>query len=144
MGNLGTKELEVLRYVADHAPITVGEVAEGFGEPRGLARTTMLSVMEKLREKGHVTRKKIGGVYRYSTCVSKAQLMQNLIRDFMDRALGGSLSPFVAYVAEEAKVSDEEYQELQRLMQELEAQRAEAKVKGRAKGNRNAHSEPLD
>jgi predicted transcriptional regulator len=123
--------LEVLRYVADNAPITVGEVAQGFGEPRGLARTTMLSVMEKLREKGHVTRRKIGGVYHYSTKVPKAQLLQNLVSDFIDRAMGGSLSPFVAYLAEEATVSDEEYEELQQLMQELEAQRLKAKAKAK-------------
>ena len=85
--------------------------------------------MEKLREKGHVTRKKIRGVYHYSPSVPKAQLLQNLVRDFMDRALGGSLSPFVAYVAEEANVSEEEYQELQRLMIELEAQRLKAAAK---------------
>src|SRR5207249_331104 len=56
--SLGDQELEVLRFVAEHAPISVGEVAERFGEPRGLARTTILTVMERLRKKGFLTRSK--------------------------------------------------------------------------------------
>ena len=47
---LGDQELETLRYISEHAPISVGEVAAGFGEPRGLARTTVLTVMELTKQ----------------------------------------------------------------------------------------------
>ncbi len=51
---VGDQELVVLRWVAEHGPVTVGEVAEKFGEPQGLARSTILTVMERLRGKGHL------------------------------------------------------------------------------------------
>ena len=38
MKTVGDQELMLLRDIAEIGPSTVGEVAERFGEPRGLAR----------------------------------------------------------------------------------------------------------
>src|SRR5688500_6555756 len=80
---LGDQQLEVLRFVTDHAPITVGAVAEQFGGPQGLARTTILTVMERLREKGYLTRAKRGGVFHYSPAIVKNDLLRNLVENFV-------------------------------------------------------------
>ena len=45
----------------------------------------------------------------------------------MEGALGGSLSPFVAYLAETTDVDDDVLEELRRLVRELDAQREEGK-----------------
>jgi predicted transcriptional regulator len=123
---IGQAELELLRYVADHHPITVRAVAEHLAETKGLARTTALTVMERLRKKGFLTRRKASGAYEYSPSVPKADLQQTLIGDFVERALGGSLGPFVAYLASGGRLSSEEFDELKRLVADLEAQRGEA------------------
>jgi predicted transcriptional regulator len=127
---LGDQELEVLRHVAAHGPISVGDVAAQFGEPRGtgsraLARTTILTVMERLRRKGYLARAREGGVYRYSACVPQADVLRCLVRQFVERTLAGSLSPFVAYLAESRELSDEQLAELRRLVDEIEAGRKE-------------------
>lgn len=83
--------------------------------------------MERLRKKGYLTRKRIDGVYRYSPRVPKANLLQKLVRDFVETALGGSLAPFVSYLVEEAKVSEEELKELKKVVRELEAQEKSGK-----------------
>ena len=49
---IGDQELALLQYIDEHAPATVGEVASGYGEARGLARSTVLTMMERLRAKG--------------------------------------------------------------------------------------------
>lgn len=123
--HLGDQELEVLRYVAEHGPLTVGQAVEGFGTPRGLARSTILTVMERLRQKGFVTRRKHGGIYEYVSAKSGAELMRNVVGDFVQRSLAGSVSPFVAYLAEAQKVSDDELAELEDLVNRLQAQRKE-------------------
>ena len=71
---LGELQLEVLSFLSDRGPLTVGEVAARFGEPRRLARTTILTVMERLREKGYATRTKQEGVFRYTACAGKPEL----------------------------------------------------------------------
>lgn len=123
--NIGRMELEILQFIADRHPVTVREVAEHFAYTKGYARTTVLTVMERLRQKGYLTRKKVGSTYQYSPSQPKTALLQALVRDFVQGVLGGSLSPFMAYLAQEAELSDEELQELQRLVQELDARRRE-------------------
>jgi len=54
----GELELEVWRYIADHAPVAARQVAAQFAEQRGLARTTVLTVIERLRQKGYLTRRR--------------------------------------------------------------------------------------
>jgi len=118
---LGEQELALLRYVIDRAPVSVGEAAEAFGKARGLARTTVLTVMERLRKKGYLERSRDeGGAYRYSPCVSRAELLRALVGDFTERMLGGSLQPFVAYLAEEAELSEEELRTLRKLAERLD------------------------
>jgi len=121
--SLGEKELELLRFVTDHAPIAMGDVAEQYGSQRGLARTTMHTVLERLRRKGYLTREKIGGVYQYSPCVERTELLTNLVSDFMQRVLRGSLTPFTAYLAQHPDLREEELDELKELVRSLDERR---------------------
>jgi predicted transcriptional regulator len=116
---IGSAQLEVLRYVQDHHPVTVRQVATFLAETRGLTRTTALNVMERLREKGHLRRELVKGVFHYSPVQSKVQLLRGLVRDFVEQALQGSLEPFVAYLAEEADLSDEELEQLRKKIRNL-------------------------
>lgn len=114
--NVGQAEMDILRYVADHHPITVREVANHVADTKGHVRTTVLNVMERLRKKGFLTRQKVDGIFKYSPSTPKNQLLQGLVRDFVERALGGSIAPFVAYLGEREKLSDEEVAELRQLL----------------------------
>ena len=120
---LGELELEVLGYVADHHPVGARQVADEFGEPRGLARTTILTVLENLRAKGYVTRKKEGRVFLYSPASTKTELLRTLVQGFVEKTLGGSVSPIVAYLDQSRQISDEELAKLQRLVEDLRAER---------------------
>ncbi|MDY7227773.1 BlaI/MecI/CopY family transcriptional regulator [Hyalangium rubrum] len=120
---VGEQELAVLRYVAEHGPATVGEVAERFGEPQGLARSTILTVMERLRLKGHLTRHKVEGVFQYSSPVPASELLRGVVGEFVQRTLSGSLSPFVTYLAEADDVSEEELQQLQDVVARLQSRK---------------------
>lgn len=123
MKAVGEQELSVLRYVAEHGPVTVGEVAERFGEAQGLARSTILTVMERLRKKGHLTRRKVEGVFQYSSPLPASELLRGVVGDFVERTLAGSLSPFVTYLAEAEDVSEEELQQLQDVVARLQSRK---------------------
>jgi predicted transcriptional regulator len=121
--SVGGQELEVLRFIAEHAPISTGEVARQFGEPNNLARGTILKMMERLHKKGYLTRRQEARVYAYSPSVPKQQLLQNLMQEFVERTLKGSVSPIVAYLTSSRQVSDAELEELGRLVEELRVER---------------------
>ncbi len=117
---LGRVQLEVLQYVADHHPVRVGEVADHFARTEGKARTTILTVMEKLREKGYLVRKKRKGTFHYSPRLTKSDLMASVVQRFVEESLGGSVSPFIAYLAKSGKLSDSETARLEDLVRDLE------------------------
>lgn len=121
---LGAQELELLRYLTDERsgePRTVGEVAEGYGAPRRLSRSTVVTVMDRLRAKGYLARQKgDDGVYRYAPVTPKEEVLGGLIERFVERTLSGSLSPLAAYFGRRKKLSPDEQRQLEDLLRKLE------------------------
>ena len=122
---IGDQELGLLHYLSDHESASVGEVAAGFGEPRGLARSTVLTMMERLRSKGYLRRRQLKGMFRYSTATGPGEAMRSAVGSFVEKTLSGSVSPFVAWMSERAKVSDTELAELEALVVQLQSKRRE-------------------
>lgn len=123
--SIGDQELALLHYLAEHEPASVGEVAAGFGEAHGLARSTVLTMMERLRAKGYLKRRQLKGVYRYSTATGPGEAMRRAVDSFVENTLRGSVSPFVAWMAERGEVSDAELAELEALVARLQTARKE-------------------
>lgn len=123
---IGDQELALLRYLAEHQAASVGEVAAGFGEPRGLARSTVLTMMERLRGKAYLKRRQLRGLYRYSTATAPKEAMRSAVGSFVEKTLSGSVSPFVAWMSERAEVSDNELSELEALVAQLQSKRRES------------------
>jgi len=118
---LGNQELLLLNYLAEHGPLSVGEAAESFGKAHGLARTTVLTMMERLRKKGRLTREKVEGIYRYRPALPRDELQRGLVDEFFRKALGGSLAPVVSYLAQDARLTEEEIGQLREAVDRLEA-----------------------
>ena len=126
---IGDQELGLLQYIDGQVDASVGEVAAAFGEPRGLARSTVLTMMERLRAKAYLQRKQVGGgvgVFRYSTTARQDDVVRNAVGSFVEKTLQGSVSPFVAWMSQRTEVSDNELAELEALVATLQSKRKEA------------------
>lgn len=123
--SIGDQELALLQYLAERGGATVGEAVEEYGAPRGLARSTVLTMMERLRAKGRLDRLQVSGVYRYTSLAAAGEVMRGVVKSFVEKTLGGSVSPFVTYLTEEAEVSAEDLAELEELVAKLHSQRKE-------------------
>ncbi|MGV3722167.1 MAG: BlaI/MecI/CopY family transcriptional regulator [Actinomycetota bacterium] len=122
---IGRSELETLQYIQEHYPITVRELAEHLAKTKGHTRTTALNTMERLRQKGYLTREKVEGIHQYSPTQLQPQFLRSMVRDFVNQVLGGAVAPFVAYLTQEARVSDEQLEELRQLVDQLDERREE-------------------
>ncbi|WP_371184011.1 BlaI/MecI/CopY family transcriptional regulator [Xanthomonas sacchari] len=123
--SIGDQELALLQYIAEHRDASVGEVAAGFGEARGLARSTVLTMMERLRAKAYLRRRQVQGVYRYAATSGQDDVVRSAVGSFVEKTLQGSVSPFVAWMSQRAEVSDAELAELEALVAKLQSQRRE-------------------
>ena len=120
---IGDQELALLHHIDEGGAASVGEIAASFGEPRGLARSTVLTMMERLRGKGYLRRRQSKGVFRYSTATGPGEAMRSAVGSFVEKTLSGSVSPFVAWMSERAEVSDTELAELEALVTQLQSRR---------------------
>ena len=64
---------------------TVRDVLERIQRDRAIAYTTVLSTMENLHRKGHLTRDREGKAYRYRTALTHAQHTAGLMREALSR-----------------------------------------------------------
>jgi predicted transcriptional regulator len=118
--NMGELELAVWRHIAEDGA-TVTEEARHFAETRGLARTTILTVMERLRIKKYLTRKRVGKSWRYFLRKSRPEVLLELVRKFTAITLGGSIDPFMTFLVRDAKLTEAQLQELKQLVEKTEA-----------------------
>jgi predicted transcriptional regulator len=124
--SIGDQELALLHHIDECGSASVGKVAASFGEPRGLARSTVLTMMERLRGKGYLKRRQLKGMFRYSTATGPGEVMRSAVGSFVEKTLSGSVSPFVAWMSERAEVSDTELAELEALVAQLQSRRKES------------------
>ena len=123
--SIGDQELALLQHLSEHGEASVGEVAATFGEPRGLARSTVLTMMERLRAKAYLRRRPVDGVYRYAPVAQSDDVMRTAVGSFVEKTLQGSLSPFVAWMSQRSEVSDDELAELEALDANQQSKRKE-------------------
>ena len=122
---IGDQEMALLQYIAQQRDASVGEVAAAFGEARGLARSTVLTMMERLRAKAYLKRKQVDGVFRYATTAQQDDVVRSAVGSFVEKTLQGSVSPFVAWMSQRTEVSDDELAELEALVATLQSKRRE-------------------
>lgn len=116
--SLGEQEMELLKYVSENAPITVREVAGAF--EKKLARTTVLTMMERLRKKGFLNRAKVDGVFKYTAKFETGDVLNHKVSDFIERTLGGSMSPLMSYFMSSPKLSDDEIRQLKEIVAKID------------------------
>ena len=113
-------ELEIMHVVWELDDATVREVHERLNQRRALAYTTVMTMMNILEEKGHLTRKKQGRAYRYEPVRPKSQVISGMVDDFVGKVFAGSARPLVLGLVEERKLSEKDLEEIARLIKEVE------------------------
>src|SRR5436305_12221467 len=98
--SLGELEILVLRLVWQEQPCPERQVTELVQKDRAVARTTVLKTMQRLEEKGLLSRESGPGPIRFRAAMEERRVLPALIRRFVERVLGGSAAPLAAYLAE--------------------------------------------
>lgn len=105
-------EYRFMLLVWEAAPVRSGELVRLAGERLGWKKSTTYTVIRKLSERGFL--KNEDSVV--SPLVSKDRCQAVESDYFVNRTFGGSLPKFLAAFLGDKKISDEEAQEIQRLI----------------------------
>jgi len=113
-------ELEIMHLVWELDDATVREIHERLNQRRTLAYTTVMTMMNILEEKGHLTRNKQGRAYHYEPVRPKSQVISGMVDDFVGKVFEGSARPLVLGLVKERKLSKKDLEEIARMIGESE------------------------
>ena len=115
----GDLEYAVLAAVWDLSPASARDVHERVGEPKGLVYTTTAKVLDRLHNKGLVSRKKSGKAFVDQTKVARDVIERARAKDAVMRIFGHEPRPAMAALVEAVEAVDPELlDELERLVSE--------------------------
>jgi len=117
---LTNAELEIMHVVWEIDGGTVRQVHEILNQQRPLAYTTVMTMMNILEEKGHLSRSKEGRAYRYEPVRPKSQVISGMVDDFVGRVFEGSAAPLVVSLVKDKKLSKKDLDEIARMIRETE------------------------
>ena len=107
-------ELELLQILWERGPSTVREVMGVLSNER--AYTSVMSLLNVMFEKGLVTREAEGRAFRYTATHESEQTEGNILGDLLNRVFSGSPTALVARLLEQAQPSEEELDEIRKLI----------------------------
>ena len=113
-------ELEIMHVVWELDGGTVRQVHEILNQQRPLAYTTVMTMMNILEEKGHLTRRKEGRAFRYRPVRPKSQVISGMVDDFVGRVFEGSATPLVLSLVKDHKISKKDLEEIARMIEVTE------------------------
>ncbi len=94
-------EADIMRIIWEKRSATVREVWKALRyEGKGLAYTTVMTVMVRLHEKGILNRVKEGKGYRYFPTQPRDTLVRRFVDTVVDRLIAVFGEPAVSYLAE--------------------------------------------
>jgi BlaI family transcriptional regulator, penicillinase repressor len=119
MAKLTKLELRVMEALWTLGPSSVRELQEFFPEKARPAYTTVQTIVYRLEAKKAVRRaKKISNAHIFEATVSRNLAHRRLIDEFLV-VFGGRAQPLMAHLVETGKLTLEDVQEAERLLQSL-------------------------
>jgi predicted transcriptional regulator len=117
---LGARELAIMKVVWKLGDASVREVYETLRKERPVAYTTVMSMMGTLEGKGYLKKRADGRAFRYRPARPEQRVISGMVREFVDRVFDGASRPLLAHQVSERRLTDEEREELRRLIDEAE------------------------
>ena len=117
-GTLTPPQLEILEAVWAHGPAgaTIAELVATLSRRREVARTTVLTLVQRLERRGWLSADKTDRAHRYRATRSREESAGRLAAEFVDSFFGGSASTLVASLLGSKKIRHGELARLRELL----------------------------
>jgi BlaI family penicillinase repressor len=110
-------ELDVMTHFWSDRELSAPELFERIGEARGVAYSTVKTIIDRLEQKGAIERvSNRGRTIVYSPVVKRERVRKPLVKAFLRRLFGDDLRPLFAQLLQDEKLSAEELEYLRKLV----------------------------
>lgn len=109
-----------MKVVWQKREATVRDVYETLLDRRKVAYTTVMTMMKILEAKGHLRRRREEKAYVYRPTRREGVVMRSMVREFINRVFNGSAQPLLVHLLKDRRLTEQEIEELARLIKEAE------------------------
>lgn len=113
-------ELKILRELWLEGESTVREIHERVSAEWRVGYTTVLKLLQRMLEKGLVTRREEGRAHVYRAAVSEERTRRRMARDLVERAFGGSIRGLVEAALPAGRARAGEIEEIRAMLRRIE------------------------
>lgn len=118
--NLTNSEWYVLDCLWEKSPMTVMELVAALGTRLGWAKSTTITTLRRMEDKGLLLCQIQGRAKHYSPAVSRDRAVRRETRSFLDKVYRGSVGLMVSAMAQDQALSKKEIDELYEILRRAE------------------------
>ncbi|MBQ8519708.1 MAG: BlaI/MecI/CopY family transcriptional regulator [Agathobacter sp.] len=118
--NLTSAEWNVMECLWEKASITGREATDMLEERMGWNRSTTLTLLRRLEEKGAIASDSKGAKKMFRPIVTREDAALQETEDFLDRVYNGSISLMLSAMTRKQALSKEEIDELYAMLKDME------------------------
>jgi len=102
---LSDLQLAVMRVLWSRGEATTADVVADLAAERGLAHTTVATLLTRLEKRGVVAQRRDGRTWIYSASMSETEVQRSMVADLVASLFGGDRTALVAHLVSTDEVS---------------------------------------
>jgi predicted transcriptional regulator len=114
--HLGDLQLAIMRILWAQGEGTVAEVHEALEPERGLALTTIATMLTKMEKKGVVNHRAEGRKFIFRPRVSEGQVRRSMVADLTSQLFRGDVTALVNHLLSEHEIDAQELAQLREMI----------------------------
>lgn len=111
-------QLALLDVLWAEGEVTVAEATEALLEERGLASTTVATLLSRLERRGVVTHRIEGRQYVYRPDVTRAEVRASMVTALADRLFKGDVTALMSHLLTESEIAAGDLERVRALIEE--------------------------
>ena len=120
-------QLAILRVLWDKGEATVQDIWEALHAERGLAQTTVATMLSRLERRGVVTRRAQSRQYHYRAAVTEREVQHSMVGELTERLFDGDVTALVQHLLTGEDVSPGDIAKIRDMIERVETNAPETK-----------------
>lgn len=118
-------QITILRHLWEKGEATVAEIWEALHAERGLAQTTVATLLSRLERRGIVTRRAEQRQYIYRALVTEAEVRRTMVGDLTERLFEGDVTALVNHLLTSREIAPGDLARLRAMIDKAESRTPE-------------------
>lgn len=119
---LGDLQIAIMQIIWDRHEATVSEVHQALLAERGLAFTTIATMLRKMEDRGLVHHHLEGRQYIYTALVAESEVQRSMATDLTDSLFRGDVADLVSHLLDTREIDPDEIKRLKSMIARKEKQ----------------------